>query len=67
MLVALERILARAMVVVPQLRDTNARARTTAKARVDVVQATTAVPVRIHVKVKAVVLYLSRKAISVNG
>jgi len=67
MLVALERILARAMAVVPQAPNTNARARTIAKARADVVQATTVVPVKTPVKVKEAVLYLSRKVISVSG
>ena len=67
MLVALERIHARAMAVVPQVPSTSARARTIVKARVVVVQVTTVVPVKTLVKAKEVVGYRSRKAISVNG
>jgi hypothetical protein len=67
MLVAPARILARATAVVPQAPNMIVQARTTARARVDVVQAITDVPAKILVKEKAVVVYQSRKVISVNG
>ena len=67
MLVVPARIPARATAVVPQVLNTIVQARTTARARVDVVQVTTVVPVKILVKGKAVAVYQSRKVISVNG